>query len=278
MVAQAKPTIASHFGRWVYSEFYPKGSIFDPAGLRHYLGGVPVHHLYFDTNQFSLYRIFGGVGTFLIFFCGFVASGVLLTSIRLSPLMTKMKEFMKKLLERKPRLERIKAAIARPKIAAPYAGIELEPPPPVVANPDPIPQRKQESAPPAKKSAPTGKLSQYTLPPPSLLTQVKQIDPSTLKNDLRRQAEVLEETFASFGIEAKVGEIHCGPTITSFEVHPAVGVKVQKIKALESDIALNMQAKSIRIIAPIPGKAAVGIEVPNFHPQEVGFRELQENL
>src|SRR5690606_32059166 len=99
-------------------------------------------------------------------------------------------------------------------------------------------------------------------------------DQPTLKKDLKRQADVLEETLRSFGIEAKVGEIHSGPSITSFEVHPAIGVKVQKIKALESDIALNMEAKSIRILAPIPGKAAIGIEVPNPNPQEVGFKEL----
>ncbi|MBI3236266.1 MAG: DNA translocase FtsK [Chlamydiales bacterium] len=95
-----------------------------------------------------------------------------------------------------------------------------------------------------------------------------------MKKQLRRQAEILEETLASFGIEAKVGEIHAGPTITSFEVHPAIGVKVQKIKTLENDIALNLQSKSIRIIAPIPGKAAVGVEVPSLYPQEVSFKEL----
>lgn len=78
----------------------------------------------------------------------------------------------------------------------------------------------------------------------------------------------------SFGIEGKVGEINCGPTITSFEVHPAIGVKVQKIKALENDIALNLQAKSIRIIAPIPGKAAVGVEIPSPTAQEVGFKQM----
>ena len=113
----------------------------------------------------------------------------------------------------------------------------------------------------------------YQLPPPSLLTSAKKVDQPTLKKDLKRQAEILEETLLSFGIEAKVGEIHCGPTITSFEVHPAVGVKVQKIKALENDIALNLQAKSIRIIAPIPGKAAVGVEIPSLYPQEVSFKE-----
>lgn len=119
-----------------------------------------------------------------------------------------------------------------------------------------------------------GDFKNYKVPSPSLLTNSKKVDQSSIKKDLKRQAEVLEETLLSFGIEAKVGQINCGPTITSFEVHPAIGVKVQKIKTLDNDIALNMEAKSIRIIAPIPGKAAVGIEVPNPQPQEVGFKDM----
>lgn len=119
-----------------------------------------------------------------------------------------------------------------------------------------------------------GDFTSYAIPAPSLLTAAKKVDASALKQNLKRQAEVLEETLQSFGIEAKVGQINCGPTITSFEVHPSIGVKVQKIKTLENDIALNMEAKSIRIIAPIPGKAAVGIEVPNPFPQEVGFKDM----
>lgn len=119
-----------------------------------------------------------------------------------------------------------------------------------------------------------GDFAAYQLPGAALLTPPKKIDQSQIKKDLKRQAEILEQTLLNFGIEAKVGQINCGPTITSFEVHPAVGVKVQKIKALENDIALNLKAKSTRIIAPIPGKAAVGIEVPNAVPQEVGFKEL----
>ncbi|MDP1879808.1 MAG: DNA translocase FtsK 4TM domain-containing protein, partial [Parachlamydiaceae bacterium] len=118
-----------------------------------------------------------------------------------------------------------------------------------------------------------GDFTNYVLPPLSLLTSPKIVDQTSIKKDLKRQAEVLEETLLSFGIEAKVGQINCGPTITSFEVHPAIGVKVQKIKSLDNDIALNMEAKSIRIIAPIPGKAAVGIEVPNSQPQEVSFKD-----
>ena len=127
----------------------------------------------------------------------------------------------------------------------------------------PITYSVDASLPPIKEKLLLPHDNRYQLPSLSLLTAAKKVDQTDLKKDLKKQAEVLEETLMSFGIEAKVGQINCGPTITSFEVHPAIGVKVQKIKALENDIALNMEAKSIRIIAPIPGKAAVGIEVPN---------------
>lgn len=158
---------------------------------------------------------------------------------------------------------------------------EKEPPPPKKSEPiiehketPPPPPKTKRAAALAAQSVYNGNFSEYMLPSPSLLTSPKKVDSSSLKKDLKKQAEVLEETLLSFGIEAKVGQINCGPTITSFEVHPAIGVKVQKIKTLENDIALNMEAKSIRIIAPIPGKAAVGIEVPNPQPQEVSFKEM----
>lgn len=134
-------------------------------------------------------------------------------------------------------------------------------------------KRRREAALTAQRVY-NGDFIDFKTPATSLLTNAKKVDQTLLKKDLRRQAEVLEETLHSFGIEAKVGQINCGPTITSFEVHPAIGVKVQKIKALENDIALNMEAKSIRILAPIPGKAAIGIEVPNPHPQEVAFKDM----
>lgn len=147
------------------------------------------------------------------------------------------------------------------------------PPKQSVTSQIPSPTQRREAALSAQRVH-NGDFSSYHLPGLNLLTTAKKLDHSSLKKDLRRKAEVLEETLLSFGIEAKVGQINCGPTITSFEVHPAIGVKVQKIKTLENDIALNMEAKSIRIIAPIPGKAAVGIEVPNAQPEEVGFKEM----
>lgn len=137
---------------------------------------------------------------------------------------------------------------------------------------DPIKKKREEAL--SAQRVHNGDFTEFKLPSTSLLTTPKKVDQTALKKDLRRKAEVLEETLLSFGIEAKVGQINCGPTITSFEVHPAIGVKVQKIKTLENDIALNMEAKSIRIIAPIPGKAAVGIEVPNAVPEEVGFKDM----
>ena len=81
----------------------------------------------------------------------------------------------------------------------------------------------------------------------------------------------------SFGVGAKVTNVSCGPTVTRFELQPDQGVKVSKITALVDDIKLNMAAEEIRIEAPIPGKAAVGIEVPNTTTSVVHFRDLVEN-
>lgn len=170
-----------------------------------------------------------------------------------------------------PRKELFKAPLKENPVAQPKpvaVAAVTKPKAQGAATPLKLPRRKENGLNPAQD------LAHYKLPASGLLTDATRFDTSTLKQDLRRQAEVLEETLHSFGIEAKVGDINCGPTITSFEVHPAIGVKVQKIKALENDIALNMEARSIRIIAPIPGKAAVGIEVPNAKPQEVSFKEM----
>ncbi|WP_080125758.1 FtsK/SpoIIIE family DNA translocase [Chlamydia suis] len=115
------------------------------------------------------------------------------------------------------------------------------------------------------------------LPQYHLLSKRNVRRPESLLEELKKKAAILQQTLASFGIEAAIGNICSGPTLAAFEVLPNTGVKVQKIKALENDIALNLQASSIRIIAPIPGKAAVGIEIPNPDPQPVNFRDLLED-
>ena len=93
-------------------------------------------------------------------------------------------------------------------------------------------------------------------------------------HEVERLTKTLRRTFQDFQIDVAMGTVHCGPRILSFEVHPATGVKIQKIKALANDIALNMKAESIRIIAPIPGRNAVGIEIPNPYVESVTLHDL----
>ncbi|MBF5067073.1 cell division protein FtsK, partial [Salmonella enterica subsp. enterica serovar Istanbul] len=86
----------------------------------------------------------------------------------------------------------------------------------------------------------------------------------------------LERTVQSFGVKARVTQVHLGPAVTKYEVHPDVGVKVSKIVSLSDDIALALAAKDIRMEAPIPGKSAIGIEVPNKEIAVVSLREVLE--
>ena len=114
----------------------------------------------------------------------------------------------------------------------------------------------------------------YHYPPVTLLNKVAtQQDKEASKKSLTN-ARKLEETLASFGVEAKVTQIHRGPSVTRYELQPKQGVKVSKIVNLSDDIALNLAAPSIRIEAPIPGKAAVGIEVANEHSEMVYLRDV----
>jgi S-DNA-T family DNA segregation ATPase FtsK/SpoIIIE len=116
----------------------------------------------------------------------------------------------------------------------------------------------------------------YVFPPLKLLKE--QVRPSALhsEEEHRRNAENLLRILGEFGVEVTLGEIHVGPVITRYEVVPAAGVRVEKISGLDKNIALGMRAQSVRILAPIPGKAAVGVEVPNQHPTPVGLREIIE--
>ncbi len=271
--------------------------------LKFHLGGAPLYYIYHDLPKINLLGLFNTLGvsliaiallgTGLIYLCGSTPKQIVQI---LSRWFDEAQEWVKA------------------KLAAPPAPPQEELPPltldPIDETPLPAPQRltlprkkpermlmtlappqeaiaadeviAAEETPHADKReialreqrAYNGDYAAYDIPSAELLTPPKPIDSAQLDEILRHQADILEETLLNFGIVAKVGNINCGPTITSFEVHPSVGVKVQRIKALESDIALNLEAKSIRIIAPIPGKAAVGIEVPSPFPQEVGFQEI----
>lgn len=249
-----------------------------PRDMNHHLGGIPLYTIYRDIKTYNLVTAFNESGIAIIFGALFLASIAVLFKIRLSHFRSLFDMVKKNLsfVEIKGLLDWAKDRQWLSKAESPEV-VEVSAPTPLVRAPTPPPAKKTESRadpipkPPPRDAKPA---RDYSAPEKSLLTSSKKVDRSQLKKILERQAMTLEETLLSFGIEAKVGEINCGPRITSFEVHPAVGVKVQKIKTLENDIALNMKAESIRIIAPIPGKAAVGIEVPNPEPQEVSFKDL----
>ncbi|MEI5906241.1 DNA translocase FtsK [Bacillus spongiae] len=117
----------------------------------------------------------------------------------------------------------------------------------------------------------------YELPPISLLSRPRQADQSSEYRLIHANAAKLERTFQSFGVKAKVTQVHLGPAVTKYEIHPDVGVKVSKIVNLTDDLALALAAKDIRIEAPIPGKSAIGIEVPNSEVAMVSLREVLES-
>ncbi|RMD61061.1 DNA translocase FtsK, partial [Candidatus Parcubacteria bacterium] len=121
---------------------------------------------------------------------------------------------------------------------------------------------------------PPAAIGDYTLPGLDLLDYPETQKPPVSKEELLSNAKILEERLEEFGVEGNVVEINPGPVITRYEYEPAPGIKVSKITSLSDDLALAMRARRIRIVAPIPGKAAVGIELPNRDPQIVYLRSI----
>src|SRR5699024_10927371 len=134
--------------------------------------------------------------------------------------------------------------------------------------PDPVSSRKTEG--PVNND-------DYKLPSGDLLKQVPQTDQTSEVHLIEENKDKLRQTFKSFGVDVEVTKASLGPTLTKYEVQPAVGVKVSKSVNLADDLALALAAKDIRIEAPIPGKPFVGIEVPNKTISTVSFKDITEN-
>ncbi len=118
----------------------------------------------------------------------------------------------------------------------------------------------------------------YSIPPFKILNRPSIIDQGNEVRDITKNAKKLEATLESFGVKARVTQINRGPAVTRYEIQPDIGVKVSKVVNLSDDIALSLAAKDIRIEAPIPGKAAIGIEVPNSEIAIVTLREVLESV
>lgn len=114
----------------------------------------------------------------------------------------------------------------------------------------------------------------YRMPDIQMLEDPPQVDARMTREEMLEMSTELSQTLTDFGIEGKVVQVHQGPVVTRFEYRPAAGIKVSRITGLEHDIAMGMKALSVRILAPIPGKNTVGIEVPNKKRQGVYLKEL----
>ena len=246
-------------GNAIFYPWWAKKSVLFP------LGGRPVHGIYKEIPFVNLHDMVNATGVVLFFSVTLLGSTIYLLKMPMRELIAlgrKVCEFFGKRKREEPVKEEEEEEpnhLRFVNLSIPPVIKEKPPEKPVSLSAEAVLKIKtQKAAPKLPKNVP----NDFELPSLNLLTNPKPVDQTNIKKDLKKQAEVLEETLLSFGIEAKVGQINCGPTITSFEVHPAIGVKVQKIKTLENDIALNMEAKSIRIIAPIPGKRPSASKCP----------------
>jgi len=114
----------------------------------------------------------------------------------------------------------------------------------------------------------------FQVPPLSLLDMPASMETGISKEELEANAAILVRKLLDFGVEGKVAEVQPGPVITRYEIEPAPGIKINRIVALADDLALALKALTVRVVAPIPGKAAVGVEIPNRHRATVRLREL----
>ena len=142
----------------------------------------------------------------------------------------------------------------------------------------PRPVSEARPAPDAHETTPVKRHSttSYRKPSLNLLTRAEEQSKNVGVEEQRRTAMLIEETLRNFGVDAQVVHTVRGPAVTRYELRPAPGVRVKRIKELENDIAMNLAAKAVKIEAPIPGKAAVGIEVPNSDVTFVHLRSLLE--
>ncbi len=234
---------------------------------------------------------FSRLGGFIIFITFIILSLALVTEILISSLFLKLTKRMQSvltglnILTKKPKatLVKIKPNLVPKNSALPKkTEFELAASKPKIFMPESssVPKLKiqiKNNKPPAeeiKLKSSDLKIGDYHLPSVDLLDTPAPSDNRQMKEDLEDCARTLENTLEDFGITAKVTDIIRGPVITRYELEPAAGVKINRIEALSDDIALAIKAQSIRIIAPIPGKGRVGVEVPNLQSALVCIRDL----
>lgn len=195
--------------------------------------------------------------------------------------LTEIRETVREEIFLSPEMAEIPVKIADEPVMMPEqpAVIAQEEPIPVVEAEKPVSRRKKKEEPAEEvvipeSPEPAALAKQYQFPPLRLLTPPKAGTNKNAAGQLRETAAKLQQILKDFGVSVTVTDVSCGPTVTRYELQPDHGVKVSKILALADDIKLNLAVADIRIEAPIPGKAAIGIEVPNKENATVTLREL----
>lgn len=240
-------------------------------GTRMRPGGVLGHLLDQATNA-----ILSTIGSYILLMVVLVLSLMILIDLSIVSFMSRLKN---RILNPWVRVTELVAGLVgnlRDKKILPKTK-EAEKTDPVID----LPQAKTEKIRPVKVSQTqfdfVPQSGHFNIPPLTLLDQIQRKDMRMKRESLIANARILETKLADFGVEGKVSEVKPGPVITMYELEPAPGVKINKITNLSDDLALALRAPSIRIIAPIPGKAAVGIEIPNLSREPVHLLDVLDN-
>jgi S-DNA-T family DNA segregation ATPase FtsK/SpoIIIE len=241
-------------------------------------------------------RLFGVVGSWIVV-GGFIATfGTLLAGVTPGEVFMRIKDVLvsdwkewRSAKETAPVKKEKRTPVVEPKIQSPAAAATIAPAPikpsaPKIVNA--VEEKRKVSATAAapkaaaekstEKTADKGQQKPYSSPALDIF-DTKGTGFSVPKEELRARAALLEQTLANFNIAARVVEIHPGPVITRYDLEPAPGVKVSSIASRADDLALAMKSVGMRVLAPIPGKGAVGVEIPNSTAEPVGLQELLAN-
>jgi len=243
-----------------------------------------------------LLRYFGAIGSYVILFSLLILSMVLATEFMVLPILLKVHsvtvDFINNLKESASAAPgKIKERFGEAREETRKASVVKKPEPAEKLPKQPVwketvlPKQREveysihktEKDAKPKLAAQPKAAGDYKLPSLDLLDSPPPIEARKIKEDLQINSEILESTLADFDIEAKVVRVEQGPVITRYELEPAPGVKIARITALSDNIALAMKAQSVRMVAPIPGKGTVGVEVPNSTFTMVYFKEVLDS-
>lgn len=281
LVCAARFFTRNEFSIWPAPLAGLAGLFFSAAGLTaHLIADVPLYGEQlrpggFVGNELALFLggYFNFTGTLLLLTAVFLVSLLLVSDLSVVALGRRIPATATRGAGAAGDLFRRVATLVRRKPAVLEGEVPPHEEPRIEERPRPPEQARRKKATPTPFAAAAGG-GVFTRPPLSLLDRPERRDGKVRKETLLMNSRTLERKLSDFGVEAKVAEVKPGPVVTMYEVEPAPGVKITRITNLADDLALALRAPSVRIIAPLPGKAAIGIEIPNAERDPVFLRDV----